>query len=104
MISEQPDLAILDLNVPAANEGDVFELLATDPELADTQVVILTGQKDLATIQSCENLQAHYIPKQGNVWRRVRSVITELLGTSKDHFSNQRSTSFTRRRIAPVVV
>lgn len=80
MLSEQPDLAILDLNMPAANDGGVLELLATDPELADIAVIILTGQKDQTTIQHCESLDAHYVPKQGNVWRRLRTLITELVG------------------------
>ena len=84
MISEQPDLAILDLNMPAANDGDVFELLSTDPQLTDMPIIILTGQKDRATIQLCESLQTHYVPKQGAVWSRLKSTIKELLADTQN--------------------
>ncbi|APZ90996.1 response regulator [Fuerstiella marisgermanici] len=79
ILSEQPDVAVLDLNMPAANDGDVLELLATDPELSQTPVIILTGQKDHETIERCRSLMVHYIPKQRNVWIRLKRTIEQLL-------------------------
>ena len=79
IVSEQPDVAILDLNMPASNDGNVLELLATDPELSHTPVIIMTGQKDQDTIERCRSLMVHYIPKQRNVWAMLRAKIKELL-------------------------
>lgn len=79
VLCEQPDLAILDVNMPSANGADVFEVLATEPELADLPVIILTGRKDDETKQSCHNLNAHYVAKGDDVWLRLQALIGELL-------------------------
>jgi len=80
IVCEQPDLAVFDLNMPQADAGDVFDLLATDPELTDLPVIVLTGQTGKSVIERCEILNAYYVAKKGDVWRRLRSQITEILG------------------------
>lgn len=79
MITEQPDLAILDLNMPGANEGNILEVLAADPELATIPIVLLTGQKDGHIAAQCESLQVQYMTKQANVWARLKDILSELL-------------------------
>lgn len=79
IVCEQPDIAVLDLNMPPADGGDVLALLETDPELSDLPVIILTGQKDRGTIQRCQNLRTHYIPKQHDVWSHLKDCIEAIL-------------------------
>lgn len=80
MATEQLALAILDLNMPGADAGNILDVLAADPDLADVPVVLLTGQKDSIVAQKCESLQIHYMAKQRNVWARLKEIIMELVG------------------------
>jgi len=79
VLCEQPDLAVFDINMPKAEAGNVFDLLSTDPELADLPVIILTGQTDPLTIERCQTLNAFYVPKKGNVWSRLQHQIADIL-------------------------
>ncbi len=78
IVCEQPDLAVFDLNMPQADAGNVLDLLATDPELADLPVIVLTGHTDAVTIECCENLNAYFVPQKGNVWSRLKNQIIDI--------------------------
>lgn len=79
VMSEQPDFAIFDVNMPAGDERNIFDLLATESVLADLPVIILTGRRDRETILQCENLSTWYVSKGRATWTRLRDVIHEVL-------------------------
>lgn len=86
MVTEQPSLAILDLNMPGADAGNILDVLAADRDLADVPVVLLTGEKDSAVACKCESLQVQYMTKQRNVWARLKEIILELMGDRREPF------------------
>ena len=46
----KPDMITLDLEMPGKDGGDVFEVLRTDPELADIRVCIVSGKPELRSL------------------------------------------------------
>jgi DNA-binding response OmpR family regulator len=80
MIFEQvPDLAILDVNMPAADGLSVCEKVVRDTALSPFPVILLTGQSDEAMLRRCEQLGAHYFLKSPDVWDRLRQTVCTLL-------------------------
>ncbi|HVC98362.1 MAG TPA: response regulator [Pirellulales bacterium] len=74
-----PDLVLLDLDMPCGNGLSVCDLITNDPVYGGIPIIVLTGKKDDETIRRCVALRARYVPKGGDVWRRVEPVIRELL-------------------------
>lgn len=75
----KPDLACLDVNMPAGNGLSVRDMMASDPNWASIPVIILTGRTDPQTIIHCHETCAFYVLKGDNVWSRVEPLIHELL-------------------------
>ncbi len=80
MISQrEPDLVILDVNMPAGSGLDICQLMSNDPQLAHIPVIILTGQADRLTVRKCYDLLAYYVAKCSDVWPRIEPLLYELL-------------------------
>ena len=79
---DPPDLILLDVHMPAGNGLAACEMLSTDTRLAPIPVIILTGKSDDETIQRCESLGAHYVPKSSQMWDSLKPIICELLEIS----------------------
>ncbi len=75
----EPDLVLLDVNMPSGNGLSVCEMLSGDEDLRHVPVIILTGRQDQETIRRCHMLAAYYIPKGAGVWARLQPLIGELL-------------------------
>jgi CheY-like chemotaxis protein len=45
----EPDIVILDLNLPQVSGMDILQQIRSDPRLAKTRVVIVTAHPDMAT-------------------------------------------------------
>ena len=54
----EPDLALLDVNMPSGNGLSVCEMLSGDRKLANVPVIIVTGSPDAAVRQRCQELGA----------------------------------------------
>lgn len=78
IVCDQPDVAIFDVNMPQADEGNVFDLMEKISDMTNSPVIVLTGQTDATTLQRCESLKAHYVRKCGNVWNALKQRIQEL--------------------------
>jgi CheY-like chemotaxis protein len=76
---QQPDLVILDVNLPDSDGVSVCSALAASPQLAPIPVIMLSGRDDEATINRCRALGAHYVLKGGDVWSWLDPLITRLL-------------------------
>lgn len=70
-----PDLVILDVEMPGGNGLAACEMIRTAPETANIPVVILTGRTDADTIQRCRNLNAHYVQKGTDAWPQIELII-----------------------------
>ncbi|MBI4717640.1 MAG: response regulator [Planctomycetes bacterium] len=75
---EPPDLAILDVNMPAGNGLAVCEMLANDQRMLPIPVIILTGRNDDRTVERCEQLGAHYVYKGADIWESLKPIVLEL--------------------------
>lgn len=80
--AHEPDLMILDINMPHGNGLDVCQMLAAGEHTRHVPVIILTGRKDEDTIRRCHNLMAYYVPKCSDVWARIEPLLGELLGVA----------------------
>ncbi len=76
---EEPDLLILDIDMPAGGGMGVAEKLLGDPKLRPIPVVFCTGQSDAATIDRCKALGAHYVAKGADAWSNLKPIICRLL-------------------------
>jgi len=90
---QEPDLVILDVNMPRGSGLDVCEMLARGEMARQIPAIVLTGRKDTATIRRCHNLLAYYVPKCPNVWSRIEPLIGELLHRAPQPASSRGSTT-----------
>jgi len=83
MIAEfRPDVACLDVAMPAGNGLSVCEMLANDEQFISLPVIILTGNTDEETVRRCHLLRAYYVPKCADLWSRLEPLLIEFLGLS----------------------
>src|SRR4030095_5609432 len=79
IVREEPDLLILDIDMPAVGGMGVAQKLLSDPKLRPIPVVFCTGQSDPATIERCKALGAHYVTKGADAWPNLKPIICRLL-------------------------
>jgi CheY-like chemotaxis protein len=84
IVREEPDLVILDLDMPAVGGMGVAQKLLGDPTLRPIPVVFCTGQSDPATIERCKALGAHYVTKGADAWPNLKEIICRLLAMPDD--------------------
>jgi CheY-like chemotaxis protein len=76
---EEPDLLILDIDMPAVGGMGVAQKLLSDPNVRPIPVIFCTGQSDAATIERCKALGAHYVTKGADAWSNLKPIICRLL-------------------------
>lgn len=80
--AHRPTLILLDLNMPGMSGDDVLKRVKQSPALKDIPVVILTGSKSRAAIQSCYRLGANaYILKSADF-----EVLADNIKKLKEHW------------------
>lgn len=77
--SLEPDLVILDVNMPSGSGLSVCEMVARDPDLKAIPTIILTGRTDGETINSCKRLAADYVLKGANTWTQLEPLLISRL-------------------------
>jgi len=75
----QPELVVLDVNMPTGSGLCVCEMMATDERLRMVPVIILTGCSDEKTIRRCHDMLVFYVQKGSNIWDRIEPLVRELL-------------------------
>ena len=75
----EPDLVILDVNMPSGSGLGICEMVSRDPDLKSIPVIMLTGRTDGETIASCNRLDAYYVPKGPDIWSRLEPLVVDLL-------------------------
>src|SRR6185312_14329673 len=84
IVREEPDLAILDLDMPAVGGMGVAQKLLGDPTLRPIPVIFCTGQSDPATIERCKALGAYYVTKGADAWPELKAILCRLLAMPED--------------------
>ncbi len=75
----EPDLVVLDVNMPCGNGLSVCETMANHPRLRSIPVIIFTGDKDREIQRRCHSMCAYYVPKCPDVWSRIDPLLRQLL-------------------------
>jgi DNA-binding response OmpR family regulator len=75
----EPDLVILDVNMPSGSGLSVCEMVAQDPYLKAIPIIILTGRTDGETIAACNRLDAIYVLKGPNIWSQLEPLVIDRL-------------------------
>lgn len=80
-----PDVVILDVDMPQGNGLSVCEMMASHHDLRTIPVIMLTSSSQEDTIRRCHQLNAYYVLKCPDVWPRVEPLICELLALNLDN-------------------
>ena len=86
-ISANPDLVLLDLNLPRATGIRILERMRQSRCLAGTPVIMVTSSGSQADKDAAMNLgAAHYFQKPSDLagFMQLGGIIRSLLGTAKD--------------------
>ena len=79
IVGNDPDLLILDVDMPTGDGLGIAERLLLDPRIKPTPVVFCTGRSDAQTLARCNTLGAHYVTKGANTWADLKPIICRLL-------------------------
>jgi DNA-binding response OmpR family regulator len=88
--SQRPDMACLDVEMPAGNGLSVCEMLTSDEACRSIPIAIVTGRTDPDTIIRCHHLCAYYVEKCPDIWSRIEPLLKELLCNSDTTFGGRR--------------
>jgi CheY-like chemotaxis protein len=93
-----PDLICIDVEMPTGSGLRFCESLASDPMMRGVSVIVLTGRKDIATIDECSRLGLHYVCKSPDIWSTLEPLLGRLVEQSMDR---ERATTGIRPRKLP---
>jgi len=79
----EPDLIIMDISMPAGDGLSACEMLKNDQRLMSVPVIILSGTSSESQIQRCEDMDAHFVSKNADIWNNLGKLITGILNISK---------------------
>ena len=83
--SEQPNLAVLDINMPELSGLEVLSALQTDNfDFASMPVIVLTNSSELSDRNVAHSYGAEYLVKAELTPREVLTMISEKLGLPVD--------------------
>lgn len=85
-----PDVVILDVDMPQGNGLSVCEMMAGHRDLRTIPVIMLTSSSQEDTIRRCHQLNAYYVLKCPDVWPRVEPLLRELLALNPDNVAASR--------------
>ena len=80
----EPDLVILDVNMPSGSGLRVCEMVSQDPDLQSIPIIVLTGRTDGETIAACNRLDACYVRKGPDIWSRLEPLVADRLKIGRD--------------------
>lgn len=83
--SEQPNLAVLDINMPELSGLEVLSALQNDNfDFATMPVIVLTNSSELSDRNTAHSYGAEYLVKAELTPRQVLTMISEKLGLSTE--------------------
>jgi CheY-like chemotaxis protein len=78
-----PDIMVIDVNMPEADGLSVCARLL-DPSRKPLNVVVVTGSREIETLERCEGFGAYYIRKGPEFWSGLGLALTELFPRMAD--------------------
>jgi CheY-like chemotaxis protein len=81
----QPDLLILDVDMPGGNGLAVCEMLLSDPNCNKIPVIIHTGSSDQSLVNRCKQLSALYVLKTPGSIEHIVGLVSKILDGETDH-------------------
>jgi len=94
----QPDMVILDVNMPTGSGLSVCEMMASDDQWRTIPVIILTGCSDEDTIRRCHDMLVFYVQKGADIWRRIEPLVYELLHLDEQPTAHEQSANEPRAK------
>ena len=85
VITEAPDLILLDLTVPYLDGFEMIKVLRNDPATMDIPVVVLTGRRDDETFARARELGASHFLTKPVTRETLIMAIDAQLGLAKPH-------------------
>jgi CheY-like chemotaxis protein len=73
----KPDILVIDVNMPEADGLSVCAHLL-DPEKRPMDVIVVTGRRDLETVERVEGFGAFYAKKGPEFWNSLEAALAEL--------------------------
>lgn len=77
LASEEPDVALLDINLPGKNGIDLLKLISQNNR--KIEVIMITNHADEYYKQQCQELGANHFLDKSNDFSLVPGIITQLL-------------------------
>ena len=90
ILTNPPDLVILDVNMPGADGLNVCEKIMEYQSFDPIPVVLLTGRSDPKPIETATRTGAYYLRKNDKTWETLKPLISDLMAfeTSDTVFKN----------------
>jgi CheY-like chemotaxis protein len=73
----RPETLVIDVNMPEIDGLSVCAHLL-DPDKIPLNVIVITGSKDLDTLERCEGFGAYYARKGPNFWNDLETALVEI--------------------------
>jgi DNA-binding response OmpR family regulator len=86
----EPDLVILDVNMPSGSGLRICEMIAQDPYLKSIPIIILTGRTDGETMAACNRFDATYLLKGPDIWSQLEPLVVDRLGIDRASAGEQK--------------
>jgi CheY-like chemotaxis protein len=93
----RPDLAILDLVMPAGNGLIVCEMLGCDRDYADIPIIIHSVFTDESIKRRTRQLKAHYVEKSPRSWAEIKQLVESLLSDKNEASATSAATESVER-------
>lgn len=84
VVSDPPNLIVLDVDMPGANGLSVCEKIAEYHIFDPLPVILLTGRIDSKSINTANQAGAYYVCKNDKTWEKLEPLIENLLNTDED--------------------
>lgn len=87
-----PHVAIVDVGMPNGNGLAVCEMIASNPELNDIAMVVLTGKAKPEVVARCRQLGARYFKKGPGVWDTLEPILRSAGASLADAIAPAKAT------------
>lgn len=84
IVSDKPDLLILDVDMPGADGLSVCEKVAEYQQFDPLPVILLTGRNDVKAIETAYRAGAYYVCKNDKTWETLEPLIQNLMSLAAD--------------------
>lgn len=81
----EPDLLIVDLNMPGLGGLEICRQLGGEERFAQMGQIVLSGCSGCEIEDACRAHRARYALKEGEAWSKIRAHMAEIFQPRPDH-------------------